>query len=219
MWELINHPSNVVFSIALSLMLFFGVIEIFSLFMGGISDWLDGLLPDNLAGDLHSEVGIDASGGAFFKLLSWLYVGKIPILIWLTVFLAVYGGGGLMAQNVVHSMTGHYLPAVLAALGMLFVSMPVVRACAAGLYKVIPKDETTAINSEDLLGRVAEVILGEARVGSPAQAKVKDQYGQTHYIMVEPDGEDSLPQGSKVLLVSSHAIGFKAILNPHHDLM
>ena len=73
MWSLLNHPSNVVFSIALGVMLFLGIVEILSLLLGGLSDWLDGLLPDGLNGDLHTDIHLDAGSTGIIKLLSWMY--------------------------------------------------------------------------------------------------------------------------------------------------
>ncbi|MEZ5581571.1 MAG: DUF1449 family protein [Candidatus Competibacteraceae bacterium] len=37
------------------------------------------------------------------------------------------------------------------------------------------------------IGRVAVITLGTAGYDSPAQAKLRDQHGQTHYIMTAPD--------------------------------
>ena len=83
----------------------------------------------------------------------------------------------------------------------------------------MPKDETTAVSQESLIGHVGTVVLGEARVGNAAQARVKDTYGQQHYVMVEPDSEDVLKQGDAVLLVSLDGNTFKAILNPSGSLV
>jgi len=69
------------------------------------------------------------------------------------------------------------------------------------------------------IGRVGTVVLGEARVGNAAQVRVKDAYGQQHYVMVEPDSEDVLKQGDAVLLVSLNGNTFKAILNPSGNLV
>ena len=46
-------------------------------------------------------------------------------------------------------------------------------------------------------------MIGTARRGSPAQAKVRDEVGQTQYVMVEPehDGEE-FGAGEPVLLHS-----------------
>ena len=100
-----------------------------------------------------------------------------------------------------------------------FASLPVVRVTAGGLYKIMPKDETTAIEEKSLVGRVGVVVLGEARPGSPAEVRVRDGFGQQHYVMVEPDGEAVLKQGEAVLLVSMQGNIFKAIVNPSGSLV
>ncbi|XID74050.1 OB-fold-containig protein [Alkanindiges sp. WGS2144] len=55
----------------------------------------------------------------------------------------------------------------------------------------------------DLLGRVATICRGNARPGLSAQARVRDQLGQLHYIEVEPEfGE--LELNSEVILIARH---------------
>ena len=87
------------------------------------------------------------------------------------------------------------------------------------MYKIMPKDETTAVSQESLIGRIGTVVLGEARAGSAAQVRVKDVYGQQHYVMAEPDSDEVLKQGDAVLLVSLEGNTFKAILNPSGSLV
>jgi hypothetical protein len=89
--------------------------------------------------------------------------------------------------------------------------MPLVRVAAKLISKIIPKDETTAIHSDDLIGRTAKIILGEAKPNSPAQAKVKDQFGQMHYVLVEPELDVVFTQGQDVILTQRTKIGFQAI--------
>jgi Protein of unknown function (DUF1449) len=46
------------------------------------------------------------------------------------------------------------------------------------------------------------VLEGTARRGQPARAKVVDQFGQAHYVMVEPHDDDGvIAQGDTGLLV------------------
>ena len=52
-----------------------------------------------------------------------------------------------------------------------------------------------------------------------AQVRVKDVYGQQHYVMAEPDSDEVLKQGDAVLLVSLEGNTFKAILNPSGSLV
>lgn len=210
MWQLFIQPENLWFAVALSIMLMLGILEVINLLVGGISDWLDQLLPESLL-DSSSDLHLDASG-AFVSFLAWLYVGRVPVLMWLVVFLAVYGITGLVLQSLWFSFSGEYLSAWLAGLIVLMLALPLVRMSSQLLYKVLPKDETTAIHSDTLVGLAAEIVLGEARQGYPAQAKLQDQFGQVHYVMVEPDQNEILAQGSKVLLVSKQGTTFKAIV-------
>ncbi len=98
------------------------------------------------------------------------------------------------------------------ALLCLVLSMPMIRYSAMLIAKILPQDETTAIYSEELIGRTALIILGEAKVNSPAQARVQDQFGQTHYVLVENLETDlHFSQGQEVILTQKTKIGFKAI--------
>ena len=70
------------------------------------------------------------------------------------------------------------------------------------LAAVMPKDETTAIELDELVRRDAEIQIGTARAGSPARAKVIDVHGHPHFVMVEPHDQTlALNAGDTVLLV------------------
>ncbi|MDK6201829.1 DUF1449 family protein, partial [Proteus mirabilis] len=57
-------------------------------------------LPDSLTETAHAEVGLDAAdAGVFVRFLSWLYVGRVPVLMLMVVFLAVYGLTGYLFQT------------------------------------------------------------------------------------------------------------------------
>ena len=159
MWNLINAPETEIFGIAIALMVLLGVLEVISMLAGGISDWLDNLLPDSLTETAHAEVGLDvADAGIFVRFLSWLYVGRIPVLMLMVVFLAVYGLTGYLFQTAFATVFGSYLNGTLAAVIVWFISLPLVRVTASGLYKIMPKDETTAVLQESLIGRVGTVV-------------------------------------------------------------
>ena len=65
----------------------------------------------------------------------------------------------------------------------------------------MPQNETYAVSSSDFLGKVAVITLGTARAGMPAEAKLHDAHGNTHYVRVEPlRPDDSFPTGTAVLL-------------------
>lgn len=176
---------NLPFSVALLVMLLIGAAEAIGLGVGAIH--LDG----------HVDAGAD--GG---DLLGWLGIGQVPLLIVLVVLLALFGLIGIGIQQLAAALTGAALSPWLAAPAALVAALPLTGLCARGLARIMPHDETTAIGLGALLGRRAEIVIGEARRGSPARGRVRDAYGQTHYVMVEPTADDEyLATGATTLLV------------------
>jgi hypothetical protein len=73
---------------------------------------------------------------------------------------------------------------------------------ANGLARIMPGFESSVITTDDLLRRRGTILEGTARRGAAARAKVVDQYGQAHFIMVEPhDDADAMAAGESVLIV------------------
>lgn len=211
LWQLLNAPQTAPFGIALMIMLLLFIIEAIALVFGGGNEWLDGLLPDEL--NPYAEVGVDvADAGIAIRFLSWLYVGKVPVLMLLVLFLTIFGLLGFFIQNLMISIVGFYLPSLLAVIVVWFLSLPILRVTAKGVHKILPKDETTAINQSELIGRIGTVVIGKATKDTPAQIKVKDTHGQTHYVMAYADN-DELIQGETVLLVAQKEMYFVAIKN------
>jgi hypothetical protein len=195
-----NEASNFPFSVALVIVAILAAIEGVGLLVGaGIFGFLDGLLPD-------VDLGIDApdltSPSISGQFLTWLRIGQVPAVFTLIVFLVAFGLIGLFIQTVAMSWLGAPLPALVATVPALVFAMPVVRTGNTVLARIIPKDETTVVSRDSLIGRLATITGGTARLGYPAQGKVKDQHDQTHYIPIEPDIEtDVFAAGDLVLLV------------------
>jgi hypothetical protein len=199
-------PENVLFSVALLVMLVLAALEALGVILGGgISHAVDAMLPGL---DADADVG---HGGV----LGWLHLGKVPLLILLIILLTVFGVIGLALQAVTRAMFGFYWPGLAAAVPSVALALPAVRAAGALYLKLAPRDETTAVSEEALIGRVAVITLGEARKGAPAEGRLRDQHGQTHYVMVEPDVEgEGFPAGTEVLLVTRAGAKFFGIRNP-----
>lgn len=156
--------------------------------------------------DLHAETDIGAG------LASLLGIGRLPLLAWLSLLLAVFALGGLTLQQLLDGMTGHMLPGLPAGGLTLLGALPLTGLLSRPLARIWPKDETTAIDIEALLARRGRIEIGSAARDNPARAMVKDQTGQMHLVMVEPH-EDGivLQQGEEVLLVRREGELFYAI--------
>lgn len=206
--EFMLAEQNLPFSIAIALMAIIGLFEGLASVLGfGISSVLDNLLPD-------IDIDIDApqAQGGLSKVLGWLHVGRVPALILLIVALTAFGVVGYSIQALTHSVTGNLLPSLIAAPLALFCALPVIRVLGGWLSKIVIRDETEVVSRSSFVGRVATITLGEAKQGSPAEAKFRDEHGTTHYLMVEPDHiDETFVAGESVLLVSDSGSVMRAI--------
>lgn len=179
MFEFIAAPENLPFSVALALMLMIGIVEAVGLGAAAV----------------HLE--LDADPGLGGDLLGWLGIGKVPLLMLLVVFLAFFGIAGLAIQQLAGPLSLWLASGAAAA-----AALPLTGLGARGLARIMPRDETTAVSLDSLVAKRGTITIGTARKGSPAQARVRDAFGQTHYVMVEPHDEaHPIAEGGTVLLV------------------
>jgi hypothetical protein len=214
--DFIADSRNVLFAAALLLMLFIALLEgVTSLMGAGLFNLIDALLPDV---EIDVEMP-EASPSALSRLLGWLHVGRVPVLVILVVFLTAFGLVGYGLQSLLLGITGSLWPGWLVAVAAVFGALPVVRFASGAVRRLIPQDESSAISEEEYIGRIATVTLGTAKKGYPAEARLTDHYGQTHYLMVEPETDNlEFSQGEEVLLIERRAYLFLAIKNPHTAL-
>ena len=166
------------------------------------------LLVIQVLGVLDIDLDIDTDGdgaisaGPVDGLLTLLGLGRVPLTVWLVVFLFFFAALGLGIQELATSFTGGPLDAWLAGVLAGAAALPVTSVIARPLGRILPQDETSAVGIDTLVGRRAQVTEGIARAGSPARARVKDMHGQSHYVMVEPhEGASEFHAGDEVLLV------------------
>jgi len=198
-------PQTLPFGVALGLLLLITLIEgVGMLLATSPGSVLDSLLPD------------DFSEGV----LGWLHLGKVPSLVLLVLFLLGFSLAGYTLQLMAQSLWGDYLPTVLAAVLVLPVGLFTTRALGGLLGQVIPSDETSAVSEQSLLGLVGVISQGIAKAGWAAQARVRDKYGRTHYLLVEPDvANEQFDEGTQVLIVSKNGAIWRCIRNPHPELL
>lgn len=218
MLESLTLPGSFPFAVALVLLLLLAVLECVGLLLGfGLAQALEKLL----AG-FGLDIGLPGVGepqGVPSRFLTWLQLGEVPALVLFIVFLAAFGLIGLFIQACSLRFLGFGLPGWVAALVVLPVSLPPVRWFGRGLARILPRDETQVVFRDSFVGRVAVITLGTAQAGLPAQARLCDRHGQTHYVMVEPHaGGPLLEQGQSVLLVEQRGAIFVAIGEVHPAL-
>jgi len=220
MIEFILAPQNLPFSIALTLMIGIALLEgVTAVFGAALSGLLDSVIPD-IETDINlSDVEVQ-SPHALSRLLSWLRIGTVPVLILLVIFLTGFGLIGLAIQSFTNNLLGFLWPAYIASIPAIVLALPVVRVLGGLISLIMPKDETEAISQNSFIGRIANITLGTAKAGHPAEAKFSDKFGTTHYIMVVPDNdEEVLDTSTPVLIVRKEGHLFKVIRNDNINLV
>ena len=205
----IFEPYNMPFAAALLLMGMLAIIQII-----GLGDILGDADVDV---DMDAETGGQADlGGGFASLIG---LGRLPLMIWLALFLGLFAALGVSIQLLAANLAGAPLDRWLAAALAAGAALPVTGGVAKPLARILPHDETTAVSTDTLVGRRAVITDGTARTGSPARARVHDIHGQAHHVMVEPhDAGVAIAAGEPVLLVRREADLFFATALTTHAL-
>ena len=154
--------------------------------------------------DLHADHfdGHDGHDGPSNGLLSLIGIGRVPFMIWLASFLFVFAAVGAGGQALADSLLGAPLDRWVAAAIAAVAGLPVTGLLVRPLAAILPGDESSAVGLDSLVGRRAKIVTGRAAAGYPARAQVHDQFGQAHYVMVEPHEADSeMLEGDELLLV------------------
>jgi len=208
---------NTIFATSIGLMLLIAVFEGALAIIGfGFSHLLDSLFP-RIEFDAEIEVG---QQGGLSQFLGWINFGRVPMLVLLIAFLTSFGLAGYFMQGMVNSLFARLLPGWLIAIPAFVICLPVVRFLTSLLGKFITRDETQAISTSQFIGNVATVTVGEARKGFPAEARFKDEFGTTHYIMVEPDDDHAVFQkGEQVLITEQRGNIFRVITLNNSNLL
>lgn len=227
-------PALLPFTAALIVLGLIAALELVGLLFGvAFSSLVDSALPEiDLDADADFEMDAELGGdgapldidgpdmpdmptaGPLSQLLSWLCVGKVPVLILLAAFLLGFGLTGLVVQETVQNLIGIYLWPILVVVPAFMAALPTTRYLGLSIAKMMPKEETDAVSRNSFVGAVATIIRGEAEKGKPAEAKLRDVNGTTHYILVEPDQPGlKFAQGNEVLLVKKSGSIFQAVIN------
>ena len=208
MLEFLLTDASQPFTLALALMLGIALLEGLGLLAGfDISGSLDDLL-------LGAEVGVEPGGHegpGGPALLAWLHIGVVPVLVLSVVFLAAFGCIGLVVQSLALRALGHPLALTWASGLALLASIPILRIAGRGLRKLF-QDHTRAVSQDAFVGTTGIIVIGTAQAGRPAQARLQDELGQSHYVMVEPTTPSEVFEtGMEVLLVERQGAVYRGM--------
>jgi hypothetical protein len=190
MVDFLSMPNSGVFLASLGVTLLLCVVEGLALAFAGTTT------PSFM--DFDAGDG-DAGGG----MLGYLNAGHVPLTLFVASAAAVFGLTGLGVQQVATGTLGAPLDLTWAVPIAALAAIPGTHFMTRTLGAMLPKTETTAISGDDLIGRTGEIMAGVGKRDAPVQAKLRDEHGQAHYVMVEPmRDDDTLRQGQAIMLSS-----------------
>jgi hypothetical protein len=202
--DILLAPDVRPFAVAAGIMVALGGIELLATLVGFSIGELFG-----------KEVAVEAdSGNGLGGLFLWINAGRLPLLVLIILALGVFAITGFFLQGLAHG-AGLSIPVPIAAIAAAGFSLPVIRLTSRGIARIIPRDETYAVDQADFIGHVAEVSVGPLDQGLPGRVRLKDVFGNWHSLVARA-GPDStpLPVGASVLLVDRDAKSFIAISAP-----
>ncbi len=209
MTEIFFNAQSYPFTLSLTLVAGLFLLEIIMLILGGSFLSMEADAPEldmDLDADFDIELDLDVDTGLDTGLAiapSGLFgLKEVPFMMWLVSFLTMFGLSGLVLQSALKATFGAPLPAVLAALIVLPAGLFGARFIARVIARIMPKHESEAMRTRYLGGHHGTITQGTAKRGKPAEAKIKDRFGNFHYLRVEPlDDADVIPQGAAVHVI------------------
>jgi len=193
--------ANTYFSIAIGIVVVIAFLEIIGQLIGfSVGQLLDSSF--DFDADVGTDTGVDAAQGSLAGLASWLCLKRLPFLVWLIMFLTLFAISGYLSNYFSLSLIDDFLPVVISIPFALASTLFLSHYLGEQLAKVVPKEESSAISQDSFSGRLAQITIGTARKGVPAEAVFKDEFEQKHYVMVEPMDDEEFSQGANVVLVT-----------------
>lgn len=205
---------NAPFLFALAFIISLGVLEILSLLIGASAF-------SHLDSSLGSHIDLASGDNLLIQALSWLHIGKLPLLVMLVLLLGSFAIIGISGQYLMISLLQKPLPAGLMALIAFVLSLPTVHVIGRWLAPYLPKDESFAVSEDSFVGSMALVTQSAEQPGMSAECKIVDTYGQSHYLLIEPESPDVIfTRGERVLIIAKiTSARFLASKNPWPNLL
>jgi Inner membrane protein YqiJ, N-terminal/Inner membrane protein YqiJ, OB-fold len=201
--DILLAPDVRPFAVAAAIMVALGGIELLATLVG--------FSLSHIGKDIGVETDSDSGLGGLFL---WINAGRLPLLILIILALGVFSIAGFFLQGLAHGV-GISIPVAIAALAAAALSLPAIRVTSRSIARVIPRDETYAVDETDFIGHVAEVSVGPLDQGLPGRVRLKDVFGNWHSLVARASPDSMpLPVGASVLLVDRDAKSFIAIYAP-----
>jgi hypothetical protein len=138
---------------------------------------------------------IEFEHGSLETFTNWSNINKVPLMVYLAIFLFSFGNLGILLSLLVGWLLGFYLIFPIT----LILSVIFAKYVSGVVGKMVPKVTTNAISFKSFIGSKGKITIGEASLNNPAEAKIVGVDQKNHYIFVEPEnGADPLIAGDTI---------------------
>ncbi|TBL47604.1 DUF1449 family protein [Obesumbacterium proteus] len=205
---------NAPFLFALAFIISLGVLEILSLLIGASAF-------SHIDSSIDTHLDLASGDNLLVQALSWLHIGRLPLLVTLVLLLGSFAIIGISGQYLMISLFQTPLSAELMALISFVLSLPTLHFIGRCLAPYLPKDESFAVSEDSFVGAMALVTQSAGKPGMSAECKIIDAYGQSHYLLIEPESSDVIfTRGERVLIIAQiSSARFLASKNPWPNLL
>ena len=197
MFTFLLADMNLLYTLAISIVLLFLFLELLGLIVGiSLLELLDNISP------IDANSSLPITDGGVSNLLDWLCLTKLPMLVWLIIALTHFEIIGYSINYAVLTSLEWQPQLIFILPTTVFFTLIMTHFVGSALAQIIPNNETTAVSTSTFIGKAAKITIGTASSGNPAEALLIDDFNQKHYIMVEPEFEkEYLPKGTEVVIV------------------
>jgi hypothetical protein len=164
----------------------------------------------HIGGDIDFSADLNGNGIPdylelhHFSLTTWLNPGHIPSTVFTILFCGIYSIVGFSSQWIYDGLTGALAPGLLATPLVAALVLPLVRGSSEAIAPLIPRDESSAISVDTLVGSSGVITAGPIGPDDFGMARFTDQHGTDHNLMVCGDGEEYIANGAAVVLIGPH---------------
>ncbi|NYY79011.1 hypothetical protein DMI66_10880 [Escherichia coli] len=168
--------------------------------------------------DAHLDHYDSITTGHISRALHYLNIGRLPALVVLCL-LAGFGLIGILLQHACVTLWQSPLPTCSWFLSVYCLQLLQCIIPVKSLHR-IPRDHSSAITEEEYVGSMALITGHQATSGNPCEGKLTDQFGQIHYLLLEPEEGKTFTKGDKVLIICRlSATRYLAENNPAPDIV
>lgn len=208
--DLLLTPETKPFGIAALILCGLVAIELAGLVLG-IS--ASAVVDKGFGGHLEGHPGAHPEGhdSWFGGILGWINPGRAPVLIVMMLALGAFAATGYFVQSVALAWAAP-LPTLAASLIAVVAALPLTRGGSKLVARIIPRDESYAVDEAEFVGLTASVVVGPLDGGRPGRVRVQDRHGNWHFLHARAAaGHGPFATGQTVLLADRRDHVFVAI--------